>query len=95
MFLRLCRRHRLPEPEVNVRIGPHVVDFLFRRQGVAVETDGWEAHRGHQAFEDDRNRGLDLMRRGFDLGRLSYRQIENGPAFVAAVLRERLSRSAA
>ena len=29
-FLVLCRRHGLPEPEVNVRVGPHLVDFLWR-----------------------------------------------------------------
>jgi len=27
-FLRLCRRHRLPQPEVNVRVDPYEVDFL-------------------------------------------------------------------
>jgi hypothetical protein len=27
-FLQLCRRHRLPPPEVNVRVGPFLVDFL-------------------------------------------------------------------
>lgn len=29
-FLSLCRRHRLPRPEVNVRIGPYLVNFLWR-----------------------------------------------------------------
>src|SRR5262249_22277211 len=29
-FLSICRRHRLPKPEVNVRIGPFLVDFLWR-----------------------------------------------------------------
>jgi hypothetical protein len=29
-FVRLCRRHLLPRPEVNVRIGEFVVDFLWR-----------------------------------------------------------------
>jgi hypothetical protein len=29
-FLRLCRRHRLPAPEVNVRVGPFEVDFVWR-----------------------------------------------------------------
>jgi hypothetical protein len=27
-FLTLCRRHRLPKPDVNVRIGEFVVDFV-------------------------------------------------------------------
>ena len=90
MFLALCRRYGLPTPEVNVRIGPYLVDFLFREQRLAVETDGWTSHRGRQAFEDDRARGLGLRQRGFELIRLSKRQIEDEPALVAAVLRERL-----
>ena len=95
MFLALCRRYGLPIPEVNVRVGPYLIDFLFRRERLAVETDGWQAHRGQQAFEDDRARGLHLLKLGFDLVRLSYSQIEDSPAEVAAILRNRLSRSAA
>jgi hypothetical protein len=30
LFLRLCERSGLPKPEVNVRIGPRTVDFLWR-----------------------------------------------------------------
>jgi hypothetical protein len=41
----LCRRHRLPLPEVNVPIGPYTVDFLWREQRLVAETDGWETHR--------------------------------------------------
>jgi len=32
LFLRLCERQGLPAPEVNVRIGPRIVDFLWREQ---------------------------------------------------------------
>jgi len=32
-FLGICRRHRLPSPAVNVRVGPHLVDFLWRIGG--------------------------------------------------------------
>jgi len=38
-FLRLCRRHHLPIPEVNVRIGRNLVDFLWRNHMLVVETD--------------------------------------------------------
>ena len=34
-FQRLCREHGLPAPEVNVRLGPHLVDDL-RARGFAV-----------------------------------------------------------
>jgi hypothetical protein len=29
MFLTLCRRHRLPQPEVNVKVERFEVDFLW------------------------------------------------------------------
>ena len=45
-FLRLCRRHGLPRPEVNVRIGRWIVDFLWRRERLVVETDSYRWHRG-------------------------------------------------
>jgi very-short-patch-repair endonuclease len=50
-------------PEVNVPIGPYTVDFLWREWRLIVETDGWPAHRGRQAFEDDRVRDAYLVRR--------------------------------
>ena len=64
-FLRLCRRHRLPRPEVNVRIGPLTVDFLWRAERLVVEVDAWSTHRGRQAFEDDHERDLFLGARGY------------------------------
>ena len=87
MFLRLCRQHGLPRPEVNVRVGPHLVDFLFRVGHLAVETDGWQGHRGRQAFEDDRARDLDLKLAGFEVLRFTYRQVEEEPQRVAEAIR--------
>jgi very-short-patch-repair endonuclease len=84
-FLRLCRRHRLPRPEVNVRVGPHLVDFLWRERRLVVETDGYRYHRGRAAFQDDRGRDLQLRRLGYEVLRLSERQLEE-PALVAKTL---------
>lgn len=75
-FLRLCRRGRLPEPEVNVRVGRHLVDFLWRERRVAVETDGYRYHRGEEAFRADRRRDLDLRELGYDVLRFSEEQVE-------------------
>lgn len=86
-FLRLCRRHRLPTPEVNVFIGSHDVDFLWRDARLVVETDGYGFHRGRQAFEDDRARDLDLRTRGYDVLRFSYRQVIDEPDRIATVVR--------
>lgn len=47
-FLRLCSSRKIPRPEVNLPVGPYTVDFVWPFDRVAVETDGWSAHRGRQ-----------------------------------------------
>lgn len=86
-FLTLCRRHRLPRPEVNVRIGVYLADFLWREERLVVETDGYRYHRGEVAFHEDRVRELELMRLGFHVLRLSETQIDDAPKDVAEVLK--------
>ena len=90
-FLLLCRRHRLPPPEVNVRIGGLLVDFAWPRYRLIVETDGYRFHRGRAAFENDRDRDLRLREIGFDVMHLDYRQVVDRPEQVANVLRKALS----
>jgi very-short-patch-repair endonuclease len=90
-FLRLCRRCGLPVPEVNVRIGAHLVDFLWPEAMLVVETDGYRYHRGRTAFEDDRARDLDLRGSGYDVVRIADRQITTEPVQIASVLRARLA----
>lgn len=90
-FLGLCRRRGLPAPDVNVRIGPHLVDFLWRERRLVVETDGYRYHRGRQAFEDDRARDLDLRSRGYDVLRFTYWQVSDESKRVVAAIRDSLS----
>lgn len=90
-FLRICRRQGLSLPEVNVRIGVHLIDFLWRDCWLAVETDGYRYHRGRQAFRDDRRRDLALRARGFEVLRLSEEQVEEEPERVAEILRDVLA----
>ncbi len=85
-FQELCRKYGLPEPEVNVRVGPHLVDFLWRDRNLVVETDGYSSHRGRAAFEDDRARDLDLRARGFEVIRLAEKQVNEEPQRVAEVV---------
>jgi very-short-patch-repair endonuclease len=92
-FLKLCRVHGLPTPEVNVRLGRWTVDFLWPREKVAVETDSYRYHRGSVAFEDDHARDLDLRQRGCEVRRFTYRQILNEPERVAGDLRDVLCRA--
>jgi Protein of unknown function (DUF559) len=79
-----------PNPRVNVRVAGFTVDFLWRERRLAVETDGYGAHRGRQAFEDDRERELALGMLGIRLRRFSDRQVDGRPAEVAAAVRAAL-----
>jgi very-short-patch-repair endonuclease len=86
-FLTLCRRHGLPKPEVNVRVGPYEVDFLWRESKVIVETDGFATHGGRVAFARDRERDGGLRVMGYSVQRFAYRHVVDEGAFVASVLR--------
>jgi len=84
---------RLPPPEVNVRAGRHLVDFLWRDRKLIVETDGYIYHRGEGAFQDDRGRDLELKRLGYEVVRLSERQINEEPDRIAQTLAALLDNS--
>ena len=75
-FQALCRRYGIPAPEVNVKVGRWIVDFLWREQRVAVETDFYDYHRGRIAFQDDRARELELRWHGLAVHRFSEVQID-------------------
>ena len=87
LFLDLCRRHRLPLPEVNVRIGPHTVDALWRDERVVVELDGGDGHASYGQMQRDRGRDLFLRRRGCSVLRYSWRQVTGQGRDVVADIR--------
>jgi hypothetical protein len=60
LFLALCRRHRLTQPQVYVRVDRFEVDFLWPARRLVAEVDGWESHRTRSAFEEDRRRDARL-----------------------------------
>jgi very-short-patch-repair endonuclease len=86
-FLALCRRHRLPEPEVNVRLGPFLVDCLWAAERLVVELDGYAAHGGRTSFERDRARDAELTRMGYRMLRFTWHQVAREPGAVAAAIR--------
>jgi very-short-patch-repair endonuclease len=85
-FLAFSRRHRLPRPEVNARIEPHEVDFLWREQRAIVETDGHAAHGTRAAFERDRVKDAELTAAGWRVVRITERRLLIQPQAVAAQL---------
>jgi very-short-patch-repair endonuclease len=93
IFLALCRRHRFPQPEVNARVGPYEVDFLWRERHLIAETDGFRHHGHRDAFERDRGRDAHLQSLGFSVFRFTHRQVRDRTPVVAA-LRPLLAQSA-
>jgi very-short-patch-repair endonuclease len=89
-FLRLLRRHRLPQPVVNVQLDRFIVDFLWPDARLVVELDGWRGHGTRSAFEQDRARdaGLTLLR--YEVLRFTWRQIEDDVPTVIATIRQLL-----
>jgi very-short-patch-repair endonuclease len=95
LFLALCKRHRLPAPEVNGRVAGHEVDFHWPGRNLVVETDGFRFHRGPQAFENDRRRDLDLKLAGYEVEHLTFSQVTKDPEEqVVQLLRRRLASGA-
>lgn len=92
-FLKLCARHGLPKPEVNVRVGSWMVDFLWPAHRLVAETDGYSFHRGPIAFEDDHARDLGLRALDYSLLRFSYRQVIDEPHKVVDALQNELRAS--
>jgi hypothetical protein len=92
LFLDLCGRNDIPAPQVNVEIGAFVADFVWPAQHLIVETDGYRYHRGRAAFEADRGRDLALRARGYDVIRLTYRQIVDKPRETASAIKSALGK---
>jgi hypothetical protein len=97
-FLNLCEAAGLPRPDAAVWLtladGSAIkLDFLWRRERVAVECDGYRFHRDRQAFERDRARDARLASMGITTLRFTWRQLTREPdrviALVAAVLDRR------
>ena len=85
-FIRVCRRHRLPRPEVNVRVGPFEVDFLWR------ETRRNRRMAGAQRPDGFRGRPCSRWTSSCSALTLPLRQVTTKPHEVAAKLRVLLSR---
>src|SRR3954452_7969265 len=94
-FLRFVRRHRLPPPELNVRMriarGQIEADCLWRAQRLIVELDGRAAHDSSSAFETDRRRDSALAAAGWRVVRITSARIHTDGARLAKELRTLLA----
>ena len=90
-FLTLCRNAALPTPEVNAWMalpdGSAIkVDFLWRKERLAVETDGHPFHRTRQSRERDTKRDQLLRLAGFEPVRFTGRQVALEKEWVTRTL---------
>jgi very-short-patch-repair endonuclease len=71
------------------------VDFLWRAQRLILEVDGFAYHGNRVAFERDRLRDADLQAVGYQVMRVTWRQIKQRPEAVIAHLAQALALSRA
>jgi very-short-patch-repair endonuclease len=81
-LLQLLRGSDIPPFEVNARVFGYEVDFLWRREWLIVEVDGFAFHANRRAFEVDRLRDATLQGHGFRTMRVTWRQLVGEPAGV-------------
>ena len=93
-FRALLIRRRIELPLRNEPVGPWTVDCLWPEHRVAVELDGRQHQRPHQADSDD-DRDLWLRRHGYITRRYGKRQIDERPDDVIADLLDALAYAAA
>lgn len=86
LFLALIRRAGLPKPEVNVEIEGRQRDFVWRKQRLAVEVDGYAYHSSREAMRRDRRRDRRLTAALWRPTRFTYEEVAFEPAATAAEL---------
>jgi very-short-patch-repair endonuclease len=94
LMRRLIRQAQLPQPKSNVKVAGYEVDFLWPKQRVIVEVDGYRFHSHRSAFERDHRKDLALQEAGYLVIRITWRQLEDEPLAVIAHVARALDRRA-
>ena len=90
LIVRLLDSHGLPRPRFNADVSVagrfFSVDCLWQQERLIVELDGRAVHGTRQAFESDRERDRLFMVDGWRVMRVTWRQLRNDGAGIAADL---------
>jgi very-short-patch-repair endonuclease len=90
-FAPFLRRHHLSLPHFNdlIVVGEKrfEVDCHWPGTGQIVELDGWKGHSTRTAFREDRARDRILAAAGYTVTHLTWNQLDDEPAAIAADLR--------
>jgi predicted transcriptional regulator of viral defense system len=96
LLVAACRAAGVASPDRQVHIDPGDgdlaprVDFAWPQQRLILETDGARAHRTRRAFEEDRRRDQRLTLAGWQVVRVTDRQLRTEPRRIAAMLEDLL-----
>ena len=96
LLIRLLRNAEITGWQVNcpVLIDGAMIrpDVAFRREGIALEVDGWAWHHTPDRFQRDRARQNALINAGWIVLRFTWLDLTNDPAGVIRQVRSALSR---
>jgi very-short-patch-repair endonuclease len=90
-FLALVDAANLPRPKINRHTDHGELDAAWPEQRVVVELDGFAAHGTRRAFEDDRAKDRERVAAGWRVVRVTWRQLADDPARIAAQLKALLT----
>jgi len=90
-LLEICVDHGFPRPLVNHWDGEAERDFVWPRERLVVEVDGWRFHRGRVAFGADRERDRRAVATGWRVVRFTAIEVLRTPRAVAEELAHLLS----
>jgi very-short-patch-repair endonuclease len=79
-------------PRFNLPFGKYVVDACWPEQRLVVEVDGYGPHGHRAAFERDRRKDMALTAAGYTVIRVTWRQLNEEPLAVVAVIATALGR---
>ena len=80
--------------ETQGRVAGYRVDFLWRKERVVFEIDGYRFHTSRSAFDRDRRKDLALKQALHDPNRVSRDQVKHQPLLVLAHVAAALARAA-
>jgi predicted transcriptional regulator of viral defense system len=88
LFLGMCSKGSVPEPEVNVWLPApdgkrYQADFLWRDRSLIVEADSRRFHDTDTAFVDDRKRRQQLELAGWRVSQCTWEEVEREPRRLA------------
>jgi hypothetical protein len=88
LFLAMCSKRSVPEPEVNVWLSVpdghrYQADFLWRDSRLIVEADSRRFHDTDSAFVSDRKRRQQLELAGWRVSQCTWEEVEREPRRLA------------